>query len=252
MQIYKTTNLVNSKIYIGKDVKARPSYLGSGLALKSAIKKYGAELFKKEVLEDNIIDKSVLASREKYWIAYYNSNNPNIGYNLTKGGDGGDVCIGRVTINKDNVEKKVAKSELEFYINNGWKLGLTEDHKLNCSIGRKGKGLGKDNGNYGNPTGFKGNATSFKPGELHPMYNKKQSIDTINKKIETKRKNGTLSNNGSEKRKKPILQYDLSHNFVKEWSGVREAMNAYNQARVGDVANGNAKTAAGYYWKWKN
>jgi group I intron endonuclease len=252
MQIYKTTNLINSKIYIGKDVTNRMHYLGSGLALKSAIKKYGVDSFKKVILEDNITDKRVLADREKYWISYYKSNNPIVGYNLTKGGDGGDICQGRITINKNNIEKKVTRDELESYLSDGWRCGLSEDHILKSKINRKGKCLGKDNGNYGNPTGFRGNATSFKPGELHPMFNKKQSVETINKRVSTRAKNGTLKNNGSEKRKKPILQYDLSGNFIKEWLGVREAMNEYNQARVGDVANGKAKTAGGYYWKWKN
>lgn len=51
MVIYKTTNLVNEKFYVGKDIKNNPNYLGSGLILKNAINKYGIENFKKEILE---------------------------------------------------------------------------------------------------------------------------------------------------------------------------------------------------------
>ena len=47
MIIYKTTNLVNKKIYIGQDSKNNPEYLGSGAIVKKAIKKYGKENFKK-------------------------------------------------------------------------------------------------------------------------------------------------------------------------------------------------------------
>lgn len=50
--IYKTTNLVNGKIYIGFHSTYYPDddYLGSGSALKSAIEKYGRENFRKDVL----------------------------------------------------------------------------------------------------------------------------------------------------------------------------------------------------------
>lgn len=81
MVIYKTTNLVNGKQYIGKDTRNRRSYLGSGSALKNAIKKYGKENFKKEILEV-CTNKDELIEREEYWLNYYDAaNNPNF-YNL--------------------------------------------------------------------------------------------------------------------------------------------------------------------------
>ena len=39
MQIYKITNLINNKIYIGKDTTSDPNYFGSGLLIRRAIKK---------------------------------------------------------------------------------------------------------------------------------------------------------------------------------------------------------------------
>ena len=50
--IYKTTNIINNKIYIGKHKTTDPNddYIGSGKHLWRAITKYGRENFKKEVL----------------------------------------------------------------------------------------------------------------------------------------------------------------------------------------------------------
>lgn len=50
--IYKTTNLINGKIYVGMHStdNLNDGYLGSGWILKQAIKKYGKENFKREVL----------------------------------------------------------------------------------------------------------------------------------------------------------------------------------------------------------
>lgn len=58
--IYKTTNLINGKIYVGlhSTDNINDGYLGSGWVLKSAIKKYGRENFKRDVL-------LVLSNREE-------------------------------------------------------------------------------------------------------------------------------------------------------------------------------------------
>jgi len=51
--VYKTTNLINGKIYVGLHVtdNLEDDYLGSGSQLKLAVKKYGKENFKREYIK---------------------------------------------------------------------------------------------------------------------------------------------------------------------------------------------------------
>lgn len=87
-QVYKITNLINGKIYIGKDSSCRKNYYGSGVAIINAIKKYGKENFTKEILEEGEWSLNFLNEKEIYWIEKYKSYNYKIGYNRSKGGDG--------------------------------------------------------------------------------------------------------------------------------------------------------------------
>jgi group I intron endonuclease len=89
MQIYKITNLINGKIYIGKDEHDRPNYFGSGKIIKLAINQYGLTNFKKEILEI-CNSREELCEREQFWIKHVNTKSP-IGYNIANGGNGGDT-----------------------------------------------------------------------------------------------------------------------------------------------------------------
>ena len=99
--IYKTTNILNNMIYIGKhkwdNLELDSTYLGSGIYLKRAIEKYGKENFTCEIL-DYAETLQELNDKEKLYIEKFNSMNSKIGYNLTRGGDGTylpGMCLGR-------------------------------------------------------------------------------------------------------------------------------------------------------------
>lgn len=87
--IYLTTNLINGKIYVGQhSLKSKTqNYKGSGKEILRALKKYGKENFKMEVIEwcESFEE---LNEREKFWIEHYNSRERSIGYNITEGGQG--------------------------------------------------------------------------------------------------------------------------------------------------------------------
>ena len=96
--VYKITNNVNGKIYIGQTRVTEPqrwqqhiwhAYNDSdndSLLLCRAIKKYGKENFTRTILEE--CDNQFLNEREKYWINYFDSTNHDIGYNVAEGGKG--------------------------------------------------------------------------------------------------------------------------------------------------------------------
>ena len=86
--IYKTTNLLDNKIYIGqhKGKLFDPDYYGSGSWFSSVFRKYGKENFRCEVIEECKTQQS-LNERETYWIENFQSRNPSIWYNLAKGGE---------------------------------------------------------------------------------------------------------------------------------------------------------------------
>jgi group I intron endonuclease len=87
--IYKTTNLLDNKIYIGQNKgKFTPYYYGSGLHIKRAINKYGRESFKLELIVC-LPNREQLNEFEKFLISKYRDI---LGrdrlYNITNGGDG--------------------------------------------------------------------------------------------------------------------------------------------------------------------
>lgn len=137
MRIYKITNKINGKIYIGKHEGTESDYeryMGSGLLIRRAYEKYGVDNFIKETLE--ICEKKeILEEREKYWIKKYNSQNKEIGYNITEGGAGGDTLSNHPDI-KIIVEKisKAGKGRV-----------FTEEHRKKLSKSSLGNTKGKSN-----------------------------------------------------------------------------------------------------------
>lgn len=98
--IYKVSNKINNKIYIGQTIqnpmdrwyrhcqKSHLSKAEENMAIKKAILKYGKNNFQFEVIETiENCTKELLDNREIYWISYYNSYES--GYNCTKGGSSG-------------------------------------------------------------------------------------------------------------------------------------------------------------------
>ena len=94
--IYKITNKVNGKSYIGQTIQnvkerfyqhcaTKCSQAVLNMVIHKAITKYGKSNFTIEVIEE--VESANLNDRERYWIRYYDSYNN--GYNSTEGGQDG-------------------------------------------------------------------------------------------------------------------------------------------------------------------
>ena len=149
--IYKITNNLNGKSYIGQTIQnvkerfyqhcaIKCSQAVLNMAIHKAINKYGKSNFTVQVIEE--VESVYLNDRERYWIKYYNSYNN--GYNSTKGGQDGIKLFKNLDVesiireyksgkslrrigNIFNVDKQTIKDLL---VRNNIKLRTTRTYKL--------------------------------------------------------------------------------------------------------------------------
>ena len=137
--IYKITNKINGKIYIGKHTtkKLDDGYMGSGKNLKAAQKKYGIENFNKEILFqfDNEFEMNVKEAElvtEEFCLAENT-------YNICPGGHGGFGYINShilVGDKRNNHNKKVAKLG---GLSSRKKYKVSDEHRNKLSASLKGR-----------------------------------------------------------------------------------------------------------------
>ena len=132
--IYRITNKVNGKTYIGqhKYKKLNDNYMGSGILLAKAKKKYGIENFKKEILEFDIPDVELANDWEQIYILFERAKGK-AEYNIADGGKGNARC----RCSEETLRKL---SESHKGIQGYWKgKKFSEEHKRNLSEAKKRK-----------------------------------------------------------------------------------------------------------------
>jgi len=130
--IYKTTNTVNGKEYIGihQTENVDDGYLGSGLALLKAVKKYGKQNFKRVILEfcssyDELIEREKFYVNEE-WVSDRNN------YNLKTGGQSSGLLSEESKLKiSETLKQKYLSGELIPRYTKPYKM--TEDHKKQIS-----------------------------------------------------------------------------------------------------------------------
>lgn len=232
--IYKITN-PKGKIYIGQSINIESrkrvyfyfnSYKNSiGPVLTNSFKKYGFENHIFEVIEECSIEQ--LNERETYWKQYY--------LDQVKGN-----------------WKQVMFCNL--HDTGGGPLSEITKQKISKSM-------------TGKPSFWKGKTRGKEFGEKissHPTRSKKISDGNKGKpkpqtglklqgipKTEQHKQNISNSSRGKIRNNKPILQYDLKGNFIKEWISRTEAKKWLGSGDIAGCLSGKQKQAGGFIWKYK-
>ena len=140
--IYKTTNLINKKIYIGQkksDKYLGNKYLGSGKLIVYALQKYGKSNFSVELLQE-CYSLNELNDAEMYWINKFNSTDKKIGYNITLGGGGtsgfhlSEESKKKIQITRATTEFKQKMQEI--YSSDEYKMKVSHKGKDNPMYGK--------------------------------------------------------------------------------------------------------------------
>lgn len=135
--IYKITNTINNKIYIGLtngDLKSRFSQHKNNfiknkypnIVLYKAFKKYGINNFNHSVIVEGNFNKKLLNELEIHYIQLYNSMNNKIGYNMCKGGGGSTYE------RTPEIRKRISNTLLGHSYNKG--ILKSEEHKKKISL----------------------------------------------------------------------------------------------------------------------
>lgn len=172
--IYKITNTINNKVYIGQTITSfKRRYNKGGNSniekiynthkynkehnfsynkhLLYSIEKYGFDAFEVDIEFDIAYSKEELDFREDYWIIYYNSINN--GYNHRRGGSNGSLCeetkqkisIANKGENNPFYGKQHTEETKKKMSEERKGRELTDEWRNNLSKAQKGKRLGKNN-----------------------------------------------------------------------------------------------------------
>lgn len=210
--IYKVTNNIDHKIYIGATTKSieerrkdhlKKSKKGKSYAFQNAIGTYGVDAFKWEQI-DTATTTDELAKKEKEYILEYNSKED--GYNMSIGGE-----LEKTVYQYDLTSGKLL-NKYSNLTNAGAVIGLNkQDLSSVClSVNKVCKGF----------------------------Y---WTYDCVDKFIPLE-----------DKRKKKVYQYNLQDEFIKEFNSVAEAskLTNCNKSSIGKVCRTERRTCGGFIWKY--
>lgn len=220
--IYKHTNIINGKIYIGiTSLKLSDRWRSDGKGYKhcrcfyNAIQKYGWDNFTHEILESNL-SKEEACKKEIEYIKHFNSQTPN-GYNIDEGGSSGSECRKSIiAISKDK------KTRYEF-------SSIVEASKFfNCCPSSISKALSRNGTCKNYVFVYKDDLESGKI----------QLEDILNSYISCK---------------KCVYQYDfITHKYIDKYESLSEASvkTGTNRPDISNCLLGKTKSANGFIWSY--
>lgn len=264
MVIYSIVNKINGKKYIGsafifnRRKNKHLSELRRGIhhssILQNAWNKYGEENFEFQILEE-IDEKKILIEREQWWL-----DNSEREYNICPIAGN---CEGRKhtddakrKIGEYNKTKKIYSKETRKKISES-KLGVKRDSSLwNKNYVAKKCYEYNESGlfvkEWSSMKDF-GLFYKLKQGTIsNSLYNnsyiKKYKLRISFEKFDSVEPYLNL-------RFKTISQYDLNMNFIRDWDSINEAtlfLKLKSPTAISNCLRGRSKTAANYFWIYKN
>ncbi len=181
--VYKITNTINGKFYIGKHQtkNLNDAYFGSGKILKRAIKKHSIENFTKEILE--IYDSEAKMNLAEKILVVLDQD---ISYNLCDGGHGGFSFINKMGLNglKNLSEENKHKASL---------LGGAAARNKTIERNKASKGITKNTSHINTPEVIEKRNNTLKEighqqGPKNSQFGKPRSEETKRKISETLKK----------------------------------------------------------------
>lgn len=259
-KIYKYTNKINGKVYIGRtcrDLNRRAEKDGREYRkcpyFWSAIQKYGWENFEGIILEDNLTDDEA-TEKETYYIREYNSNNIEIGYNLTDSSQNYSLET-REKIGRCNRGRKLSEEQRKRIgdINRGKKLSEETRRKISENhadvSGEKNPMWGK-------------HRTEEEKKRIGEASRGRVYTKEVCEKLSKKHKGRIPWNKGkkfTEEQKKNMKKPKCANRkgvICIETKVYYESLEQASKSTgispssISSVCKGLGRTAGGYHWKW--
>lgn len=270
--IYKITNLINQKVYIGQTSRTIDIRWQQHLELSKtgethlyrAMRKYGIENFSIEQVEET----SLLNEREIFWIDYYKSFEK--GYNMTLGGEGGKkiqidkiISLWNQGLNLSDISLKTGHAIR--HISNALQTeGITKEEIFNrgqeTACAKRSVPVYKFdlNGNFINSycsAKEAGRDNNLSASHILNCCNGKELscggfLWSFSQQIG--KQNVSKKKQGGKIDKRPVEQRDKNNNYIQTFESLGAAAKAVNgsSANIFAACNGRQKTAYGFKWNY--
>lgn len=228
--VYKITNLVNGKIYIGKHSTKNPydNYMGSGKRIELAIKKYEIKNFIKEILF--CFDKEDDAFLKEAEIVNQEFIDRNDTYNVILGGKG----LQKSSFPNEKTRNKISKAlKGKMAGEKNPMYGKTHNKETRKRLSEMH--LGERNHNFGKhlsqetkskiSKALKGKRKNFNKRPRNPLS--QEHKDKISKAL----KGRVLTEEHKRKLSKGIIKIDESENIIVEYEYMKDCCTQENISR---------------------
>lgn len=220
MLIYKVTNTINSKIYIGMTeksldvrIKSHMDSINDGSYFHRSLIKYGKQSFKWEVIDTSASTIEELKDLEKFYISLLNSHSTENGYNMTWGGD------------------------------TSWELGREASFKTVSLFDIDGKYIKtyRSLTEGAEDTNIPLNRVSYSAVNGHPTYNTRWQIG-----------DSEIYSHPLRCRGNTVYQFNSDGILVREYENSMVAMEetGISSATIRLCANGEMTSSSGYFWSY--